>query len=1066
MGIISARSARVALVLGWLAVLVVGWSNAHAAMDALTLGLPDRHLPSSPGPGGVKLDDLVRKALRNLACDSAACPERTLQVNVAVGSDYEILDWFGKGLLDLAVVPEISAVLLKRDVDTVEIARPAGMVDGRRRSAPAKRALDANATEQLERYSRWVWCRAEAERGWVEWLKVAARKPTVACDGVGTAGGPYLLEVFSHLHGFAPPLDVAATWLEAQFDAPLRSWQCPPRTSGAVSPSELAARAARASLEDAFWQEFLHHTRFTFGQESSTTSTSGTTRIRPPVWNRDRLIASRQTARRLGIADFRVPTELPSAVERMWDRRCLNDSPAEIAARAPKPFRSLLLPEPRFGVRTFAFSVRESIELLRRHRQQHVVLRPPSGDAADEVELALVLPGGGVKAAYQSVMIERLYGLSEGQRLLRNVGVTTERTPGPLDVHYVIGTSGGALLGYFTSRLSGAGPWRLDTALWQRCQDGHCRDLSSIDVFGRVDLLRYASAVAIYWVLALLLGFCLALSMFHRAFSLGVGANAGPTPPTKWRGRLIVALAPVLLLMPFAVRLVNGDAGREHIPEIEGFFYALCILIAMFAEECVVYRDGEPRERGKYLLGLGLIALGLIAVAAPAVTRWRHGQSKTWLEKALLSGDGGGLFVQLGALVVCLGGALVLIGTVTWTAASRKYVVVNIRGFLAGAALALLHIGLVFVVVYQIVDMFPESGVSLLELTYQYWVALLAVAFVSALAIVVARAFVVRWWAAPVLVSGIDYLSSNHPNGGMIPRRFFRLALMAVFGLVWWNIVIAPAIYGNASALAFLNSVESNFKAANGPSTALTTRLIVTANLLDVDGARYFAFLPKAHDCLALPRRTGYGAEWRVYSGAAGEAVPLLEDQTAACEKGRGPWKSEMLRHVVFASGSPYPVFPAHRVTDEDGRYVDGGYANNVPLDAAQAVGADQVLIVESSNPLGHDEKIGLLGWVLGAVQGDLVSNAPRLMAFLWDRSQQMDRISRRELLVVCLAPRREESPWPSLVEFTGLVVRKMKATAERDFDENHRIGSVQSWGRPRLVNTVSMPRSATGTAR
>src|SRR6185295_822591 len=169
MGIISARSARVALVLGWLAVFVVGWSNAHAATDALTLGLPDRHLFSNSGPGGVKLDDLVRKALRNLACDGAACPERTLQVNVAVGSDYEILDWFGKGLLDLAVVPEISAVLLKRDVDTVEIARPAGMVDGRRRPAPAKRALDANETEQLQRYSQWVWCRAEAERGWVEW---------------------------------------------------------------------------------------------------------------------------------------------------------------------------------------------------------------------------------------------------------------------------------------------------------------------------------------------------------------------------------------------------------------------------------------------------------------------------------------------------------------------------------------------------------------------------------------------------------------------------------------------------------------------------------------------------------------------------------------------------------------------------------------------------------------------------------------------------------------------------------------------------------------------------------
>src|SRR4029077_14019091 len=86
-------------------------------------------------------------------------------------------------------------------------------------------------------------------------------------------------------------------------------------------------------------------------------------------------------------------------------------------------------------------------------------------------------------------------------------------------------------------------------------------------------------------------------------------------------------------------------------------------------------------------------------------------------------------------------------------------------------------------------------------------------------------------------------------------------------------------------------------------------------------------------------------------------------------------WDGGYLRDVVFASGSPYPVFPAHAVKGEKDRLVDGGYANNVPIDAAQSVGADEVLIVESSNPLGHESAPGWLRSVIADTQvgGDLI---------------------------------------------------------------------------------------------
>jgi hypothetical protein len=57
---------------------------------------------------------------------SAACPSRPLQVNVALGSDYQILDWVDRGLVDMAVVPALGLYLLRQDgLDLVEVDDPA-----------------------------------------------------------------------------------------------------------------------------------------------------------------------------------------------------------------------------------------------------------------------------------------------------------------------------------------------------------------------------------------------------------------------------------------------------------------------------------------------------------------------------------------------------------------------------------------------------------------------------------------------------------------------------------------------------------------------------------------------------------------------------------------------------------------------------------------------------------------------------------------------------------------------------------------------------------------------------
>jgi hypothetical protein len=289
-----------------------------------------------------------------------------------------------------------------------------------------------------------------------------------------------------------------------------------------------------------------------------------------------------------------------------------------------------------------------------------------------------------------------------------------------------------------------------------------------------------------------------------------------------------------------------------------------------------------------------------------------------------------------------------------------------------------------------------------------------------------------------------------------------RLTAHAALAVIWWNLILAPAMYGNRLALQFLMDTDGRFLERHPQAATLKVPLIVTANILQTDGARYFAFMPAPDGCLQFTRRSGYNAIWRVFrpepTGTTA-AKAATEDCGPIEQK---PWTPDYLRDVVFASGSPYPVFPAHALREQKAmRLVDGGYANNVPLDAAQAIGAHAVLIVESSNPLGHEAEPWLLTSWLGTVQiqGDLVDNAPRLFAFLWERSQELDKISRRELLVISLAPSREQAEWPTLVQFTPDVIKRMKQVARDDWKEGRRIGLVQSWGRPH--SGYSVPQAA-----
>ncbi|HYG62335.1 MAG TPA: hypothetical protein VEL74_07125, partial [Thermoanaerobaculia bacterium] len=858
--------------------------------------------------------------------------------------------------------------------------------------------------------------------------------------------------------------------------------------------------------------------------------------------------------------------------------------PPEAAAllTAERPVAALLPllePEPTFGVRTFSFTVDEIFGLLRR---QQIT----SGHS----DLALVLPGGGVKAAYQSTVVDSLYR----QGYLKNFKV--EPAPGsaePLDVQYVIGTSGGALLGFFVSQLGENGPWGLSDILWKKA-DGSF--VESTDIFGWTDLLRYVSVIMSFLVLCGLIA--LASIPERSPFSPEpVGRGMGVRRPL-----MLGVLLPVLALAPLLVRRVSGDTLQEHVPELEGLVYAVLAMIAMVVDQAMVRLDreregGEPWVPPALPVALGglLVLLPLLpwggsrigrmlgepltfgpafAVLAPLlllgglILPLRTGRPAGdraaigWMRPVLHFAAAGGLAlailfllprpwldaikmpfflagflmvlvsvganfllaartglaertrqriywgallasslllvtlcwpeqaaptrsweslgaslgartldVSVGSFLLGVGLLILMLGGIAWVYASRRRYHLRLTEFLVPYFVVLLHAVTVYLVLVVVIALLPD-WLSPLELTREFWLWLLATSLLLGGLMLLAGlggrptgrqpgrpSGGGRLWSAVAgyLHRSFAFLSSHHPNGDVITRRFLRMAVWSVCCLGWWNLVVAPALYGNRPAFRYLSSAADQFRARaglQGVPYRPTARFIAPANLLEKDGTRYFLFIPEGDECPSIPRRPASGAQWLSYEATFGKPAEASSSDDD-CEPVPDP---VFLRDVIFASGSPFPIFPAHRV-EFDGQkrpLVDGGYSNNVPVDVALTVSASQVLIVDSTNPLGHESPPTWLSrsaaHLLG-FRGKLVENLGRLPGFLFERSQQVDRLSRRDLFVVSLAPSREEPDWPPLFDFRQQTVERMERVARRDI--GRRIGMVQSWGRPRFQLSV-----------
>ena len=698
-----------------------------------------------------------------------------------------------------------------------------------------------------------------------------------------------------------------------------------------------------------------------------------------------------------------------------------------------------------FSQRYFRFTLDELWTLLQAHN---------SSNKGSPQGIALVLTGGGVKAAYQTRLIDHLY--SSG-RLFNDVPAKPSTVA--TKVNYVIGTSGGALLGIFVSALNNRLVSKLvsdgtleplTTTLW----GAPGTYLRSQDVFPRLDMLRYASVIACF--LMLLLASALALRFWNARYPhitkltqnqvrFVVRRARGLTE--SWAWILVLAVAPVLIVK------VSSVHGLEHMPPVTGVIYMIMILIALYAD--LRLTPHTPFTWRKVRVPTISTVLAIIGLSAVAVSLYGA--------QFLLSVPGFGAG-QLGSVFVCGLGFILLAAALYFLYARQsQYFTLEPRWPIISAALVvaglagLSYLGLALGVWLQ--------GASFLEVTGSFWGWLLLSAFgLSCMLLYLGQVSSSSGKKLTRFQSTVAFLLSEHPSRALWTshRRYTRFMTLAAISWLWWNLLAAPGLYGNHNAQRYfrltfekfakiaassqeehpLTGSEQITQTACGDTAEqsqdrlpLTVPFVVTAISLEKAQERYFLFVN--YNAEATDSSLSDQAWFNIVS----DPRWIVARNAAGC----------VLRSVAFASGSPFPVFSSHAVELPEvkalERLIDGGFAHNKPLEAAKALGARSVLVLNSS-PLDTTLSASHCTLpILGVKLGELACNLPKLIPYLWERSQVEDTLSSESMLVASIYPTPADGGWPLLVDFRGEVIERMRQAA--DADKTRRIGVIERWSVP-----------------
>jgi hypothetical protein len=103
---------------------------------------------------------------------------------------------------------------------------------------------------------------------------------------------------------------------------------------------------------------------------------------------------------------------------------------------------------------------------------------------------------------------------------------------------------------------------------------------------------------------------------------------------------------------------------------------------------------------------------------------------------------------------------------------------------------------------------------------------------------------------------------------------------------------------------------------------------------------------------------------------------------------------------LMIASGTIFPIFPSHPMSDPTSdasmSFVDGGFAHNIPVEAAVDWGATHIIVIEASPEPDRSEKPSFIG------------NVGTAFDHLFAQAQLTDVRSRETVEIYTLRPKKE----------------------------------------------------------
>jgi predicted acylesterase/phospholipase RssA len=638
----------------------------------------------------------------------------------------------------------------------------------------------------------------------------------------------------------------------------------------------------------------------------------------------------------------------------------------------------------------YEFSTGEIVDLLRNdqfvdHRRQ----------------ASLVLPGGGVRGAYQAAMLDHLYGSNLLNILPGAKEPASTKPGGRFEISSIIGTSGGALVGYLAAHR------------------GTAKDLSLTDHWISKGKVRITPSQIFPWLSPLrFLSLLIALTIFGTFAAMTTPANAkrcetcgGHRSAHSCQDCGASQGAPVELTVAFGLILLAAPALiwrlsllNEHFQPFDaGYMYAALIVALHAIHSTIEEGTSRPRKRTIMISAAVIGIIGSILLAAEAMNLFARENDGTGVGSPYVALISIVLATAMSLLLAVAGGAVF----------NRRRAMGYLKAWSAVTAFFVIAATGVAVVFYF-------GMATSLELTPQYWACIGAAAIIGTAAMLLLR-LVVPWfrdgiyfWVEPLGARPFPY------------TRLLTLVLGGFIGITGWIVFVAPALYsGDSGANTFRDQARDA-----GPAT---TQFVA------------------AMTAPGTPLRRGWKdiAAGDYYALESGSPMSMKEpDRFLDYEK------KEFLG-AVSASGSPFPIYPGRvleHITRGKAEFIDGGFAHLVPVEGAVLLGAKQVLIVanaavrDTAPAAASDNRIVSL----------LLSDALRTFNLLFERSQMVDVRLERDVLVATIAP-TWKGPDPFLMDFRPKQISDLVEAANNDALHG-RPGRVLSWGEPEAYGVDEQP--------